>query len=454
MIRKGTLSFAISSGAGLAAFYATAAANVPLTARGAVSQTGNLQEWQNNAGTVQARVTSGGSIVTTQGFAVLGGASISGSISALFQSATASRIPVVVQGAASQTANLQEWQNSAGTILTRVSSDGQLVANAQITAQSGLDVTGGGNGLRSIAGASTVVPLLVRGASAQTADLFVLQNNGLTTQFRVDPNGMTIANSLGVAGSPSGISYAYFTTPAANAIPVVIRGATSQTSDLLQFQASGGTYAGGFERGGALNIQPTTAANGYSLMARAASASVIPVMVRGAASQSADLQQWQDSAGTRLISVNPAGSLVFSGSGSLLSGTNGRGLFITNDPAIVPATIRGAASQTANLQEWQNSGGTVKAQIQAGGNFVNDSNIKTPAILDTGTSTAINFGSSRNVGLFAASGSFGGGGGVLSIANAGTVPTSNPTGGGILYVEAGALKYRGSSGTITTIANA
>jgi hypothetical protein len=42
---------------------------------------------------------------------------------------------------------------------------------------------------------------------------------------------------------------------------------------------------------------------------------------------------------------------------------------------------------------------------------------------------------------------------VLLLANA-TAPASNPTGGGYLYVESGALKYRGSSGTITTIANA
>jgi hypothetical protein len=41
----------------------------------------------------------------------------------------------------------------------------------------------------------------------------------------------------------------------------------------------------------------------------------------------------------------------------------------------------------------------------------------------------------------------------LHLANA-TVPTANPTGGGVLYVEGGALKYRGSSGTVTTIANA
>lgn len=58
-----------------------------------------------------------------------------------------------------------------------------------------------------------------------------------------------------------------------------------------------------------------------------------------------------------------------------------------------------------------------------------------------------------NLGIFS-SGSFGGGQQVIFITNASTLPTSNPTGGGILYVDSGALKYRGSSGTITTIANA
>jgi hypothetical protein len=42
---------------------------------------------------------------------------------------------------------------------------------------------------------------------------------------------------------------------------------------------------------------------------------------------------------------------------------------------------------------------------------------------------------------------------VIGMANA-TAPTSSPAGMGQLYVEAGALKYRGSSGTVTTIANA
>ena len=45
-------------------------------------------------------------------------------------------------------------------------------------------------------------------------------------------------------------------------------------------------------------------------------------------------------------------------------------------------------------------------------------------------------------------------GACIGIANATAVPSTNPSGGGVLYCEAGALKYRGSSGTVTTIANA
>jgi hypothetical protein len=40
--------------------------------------------------------------------------------------------------------------------------------------------------------------------------------------------------------------------------------------------------------------------------------------------------------------------------------------------------------------------------------------------------------------------------GVLGVANAAVVPAGNPAGGGVLYAEAGAGKWRGSGGTITT----
>jgi hypothetical protein len=62
-------------------------------------------------------------------------------------------------------------------------------------------------------------------------------------------------------------------------------------------------------------------------------------------------------------------------------------------------------------------------------------------------------GAGGNIG-FRTTSQFGGGKGVIAIANVVAAPTGNPFGGGILYIENGALKYRGSSGTITTIAPA
>jgi hypothetical protein len=48
----------------------------------------------------------------------------------------------------------------------------------------------------------------------------------------------------------------------------------------------------------------------------------------------------------------------------------------------------------------------------------------------------------------------GGAGPVMALGNVTTAPTLSPTGGGIIYVSNGALMYRGTSGTITTLAPA
>lgn len=62
-------------------------------------------------------------------------------------------------------------------------------------------------------------------------------------------------------------------------------------------------------------------------------------------------------------------------------------------------------------------------------------------------------GNVPNVGVFGM-GVYGGGQKVVFIGNATAVPTTNPTGGGLLYVDSGSLRFRGSSGTVTTIAPA
>lgn len=75
---------------------------------------------------------------------------------------------------------------------------------------------------------------------------------------------------------------------------------------------------------------------------------------------------------------------------------------------------------------------------------------------DTGFETLFVFqrvGAGGNLG-FRTTSQFGKGQGVIAMANAAVAPTVNPAGGGILYVEDGALKYRGSNGTVTVIAPA
>jgi hypothetical protein len=72
---------------------------------------------------------------------------------------------------------------------------------------------------------------------------------------------------------------------------------------------------------------------------------------------------------------------------------------------------------------------------------------------DSSTITEVaRFTGQKNLGIGMTA--FGNGTGVVAVANSTAAPSSNPIGGGYLYVDNGALKYRGSSGTVTTIANA
>lgn len=78
--------------------------------------------------------------------------------------------------------------------------------------------------------------------------------------------------------------------------------------------------------------------------------------------------------------------------------------------------------------------------------------VSTVQFSDNTALTSIN---GLNLSLLSPTGSFGSGSRVTFINGAVTVPTTNPTGGGILYVTPlGALQYRGPNGTVTTLAAA
>lgn len=130
-----------------------------------------------------------------------------------------------------------------------------------------------------------------------------------------------------------------------------------------------------------------------------------------------------------------AGDTQVGGQNITYRSTNGSG---NNDPAAVMTMV--APLGTGNAVA---GGFTVQVGIAGASG----------ATLQTATQALRIEGGTGNIALGSTS-SFGSGVGVVFIHNAATNPTTNPAAGGILYVNAGALTYRGSGGTVTVIAPA
>jgi hypothetical protein len=172
------------------------------------------------------------------------------------------------------------------------------------------------------------------------------------------------------------------------------------------------------------------------------------------------------------VQYNSGGS--FAGAAAVTYAISGSLLTVAAQAAAdVPLTVQGASSQSGHLTDWLDSVGAARASVQQSGNgcllsirHVNGGPLQFGVTDPTDTGgAAIYLNGSRALGfiynnavtvwatnfqLFGGAG-LGGGSGVMSIANAGTPPGTNPSGGGILYCDAGALKYRGSGGTVTTL---
>lgn len=89
--------------------------------------------------------------------------------------------------------------------------------------------------------------------------------------------------------------------------------------------------------------------------------------------------------------------------------------------------------------------GTAQSQINTKGS-------NTSLALQLAGTQGIVIEANTNFAIGAIAGSYGGGHGVTFIANDTTDPTTNPVGGGILFVNGGSLKWRNPSGIVTIIA--
>ena len=315
--------------------------------------------------------TSAGAATTATSATTAGSASTAGTASYAMSAGTASygvlagTATFATTAGSASTAGVADSATSAGSAATSgtatyaVTSGTAVSISGSITESQVTNLTTDLAGKANLAGGNTI-------SGTQTFSNTITANGILQSFSNMSTSGRM---GIGLNASVSGQQLAV-TSAAATNKGIVVQGAASQTANLQEWQNSTGTVLSSVDKNGSVSAPffgSTNANRSYmqtdadtgSLQIFAGAAALKALTVKGAVSQSADLTQWQDSTGTVLSAVNSVGSVLFSGSGSLLSGTSGRGLFITNTASVVPMTVKGAVSQSANLQEWQNSAGGV-----------------------------------------------------------------------------------------------
>jgi hypothetical protein len=234
-----------------------------------------------------------------------------------------------------------------------------------------------------------------------------IKNNGTTVTPRGNINviGATFADDSGTDTTTitftdtTGVSTSggsTITTSSASVKGLIIKGAASQTAKLQEWQNSSSLVVASMDDSGKL-VVPTirgpagsvvtlgTDGQPYSLSIsntqfdsygpvpwRPYNSSMVGFIVKGQASQTANLQEWQNSAGTVLTSISALGALTVNSNATSYFGTGpsifGTTLAVsTRSSGTIGQIIKGVTSQTANLQEWQNSAGTVLAKVDASG---------------------------------------------------------------------------------------
>jgi len=216
--------------------------------------------------------------------------------------------------------------------------------------------------------ATAVIPLTITGVANQSANLFSVRSSAAELAFISAGGNINAFQQVRVGGS-SGLGQLSVTSGAAATIGAVIRGAASQSANLLELQTSDGVLQTAFSPIGYAQIGAGTNPGGQLGIPLGAAANR-GIVIRAAASQSADLQQWQTSAGSTAASISSAGQFnstvgIIGGGAAQATGANNT-LYSTGS-AISPLVIRGAASQTADLTLWQTNAAGTLARVDSGG---------------------------------------------------------------------------------------
>lgn len=207
--------------------------------------------WRWNSG--QMRFTVNGASALN-----LSGSAIVGYQQATFNAPTASSSALVVKGAVSQTANLQEWQNSSATVLASVSAAGAF--RGPLGSVSAPAFAGGTSNNAGLYFSGTDVSL-----SAGGVQVFYTAFSELKFSYAVKFNNSVTAQYPGSGGSLLFWLDRYrfkVTNMTASEVPETIIGAASQTANLTEWQNSAGTVLASVSAAGRLLLPNATASSG------------------------------------------------------------------------------------------------------------------------------------------------------------------------------------------------
>lgn len=166
---------------------------------------------------------------------------------------------LVVKGAASQSANLQEWQNSSATVLASVNSAGSLTTPSVITPSivkgGAADVTLTLTDMLTIGRSDLISNVACLGFIGGLRYGFSTRNDGgfyfsSTTSSNGTPDASIQRNAAGILSTQSMI----MTSQSASNIGLKVVGAASQTANLTEWQSSSGTVLGKVTPSGSFSI--------------------------------------------------------------------------------------------------------------------------------------------------------------------------------------------------------
>jgi hypothetical protein len=336
--------------------------------RGAANQLEDLTEWQNSSATVLGGRNANAQIFTGSTApiqTVVGGGTSGASGTGSVATISTTNAHNLANGDRVTIAGMTPTGYNGTYIISGVSTFSFNIANATTGSQTVAGTVSVDSQTSVTSRSAATTPLILRGAASQSSNLFEVQRADAGVAFRVRNNG-----NFGSGGLVTGTNAYINNDIIGNTIGLIIRGASGQSSDLFQAQTSAGavrTYINsiGDMSTGSLGLGYATPYSGVSnsiLGILTAGAANIGIAVRSSVSQTADLQQWQSSAGNVIARVEANGDITARVQRSTFAAR-----FVTTDPSIAIQVNTGAASQTGDFFQTQTSTGTVMQRLLADG---------------------------------------------------------------------------------------